>query len=52
MCNLYFGTSIPQNKAREESISSLKLTRYSALFRCADIFTPPKRTVTGSLAQR
>jgi len=35
-----------------KSNKALKLTRYSALFRCADIFTPPKRTVTGSLARR
>ncbi len=27
---------------------ALQLTHYSALFRCADIFTPPKRAVMGS----
>ncbi len=31
----------PPNKA-------LQLTHYSALFGCADIFTPPKRAVMGS----
>ncbi|MBL1215830.1 MAG: hypothetical protein D8M61_20975 [Ignavibacteriae bacterium] len=30
----------------------INLTAYSALFRCAGIFTPPKRTVIGRLSLR
>jgi hypothetical protein len=32
--------------------NGMNLTGYSALFQCAHIFTPPKRTVSGRLSQR
>jgi len=47
---MYIGGQIGPKQLQPNK--GINLTAYSALLRCAEIFTSPKRTVTGRLSRR